>query len=157
MLKLIAQQLDRWIAEQNRHFRQEGLPLLAPCTIKVIGQAALLDAGLPVALAVTNDVDVRADYESAVEQAFARLLVQAGRTLDPVGHEAWMPRETRYKEHFKGPFVRLLLAEPEAILLSKALKAPDKNRALITEYLTQPSERFLELAEKYQLDLEQFL
>jgi hypothetical protein len=57
-----------------------------------------------------------------------------------------------------GPFVRLLLAEPEAILLSKAIKAPDKNRALITEYLAQgASDRFLELAKKYNLDLEQFL
>lgn len=45
-----------------------------------------------------------------------------------------------------------------AVLLSKALKAPAKNRSLLTEYLAMgASERFLELAEKYHLDLEQFV
>jgi hypothetical protein len=158
VLKAIAQQLDRWIAEQNRSCRQDELPLLASCTIKILGQAALLEAQVPLTLAVTNDVDVRANYVPSVERAFERLLAQAGRTLDSVGHEAWMPRETRYTEHFVGPFVRLLLAEPDAILLSKALKAPEKNRALITEYLALgASERFLDLTEKYHLELEQFL
>lgn len=76
--------------------------MLKPCTIKVMGQAALLEAQLPVALTVTNDVDVRADYEPSVERAFEQLLTAAGRALAPVGHEAWMPRETRYKEHFVG-------------------------------------------------------
>jgi hypothetical protein len=158
VLKGVAQQLDRWIAEQNRLCRQEGAALLKPCTIKVLGQAALLEANLGIALAVTNDVDVRADYEWSIERTFEQLLAEAGRALDPSGHEAWMPRETRYNDHFRGHFVHLLLAEPEAILLSKALKAPDKNRVLITEYLARgASERFLDLAEKYGLDLEQFL
>ncbi len=51
-----------------------------------------------------------------------------------------------------------MLAEPEAILLSKALKAPAKNRALIVEYLAKgATERFMTLAQKYALDLEQFV
>lgn len=80
-----------------------------------------------------------------------------GRELDPVGHEV-MPPETRYTDFFRGRFVRVLLADPEAILLSKALKAPARNRQLIVEYLALgASDRFLELAQKYRLDLEQFL
>lgn len=52
----------------------------------------------------------------------------------------------------------IAVAEPDAVLLSKALKAPDKNRALLTEYLALgATERFLTLARKYALDLEQFL
>jgi hypothetical protein len=89
---------------------------------------------------------------------FERLLAREGRELDPLGHEIWMPEETRYSELFVGSFVRLLLAESDAVLVSKALKAPRKNRPLLTEYLAQgPSARFLELATKYSLDLEQFL
>jgi hypothetical protein len=69
-----------------------------------------------------------------------------------------MPREARYDAFFKGRFVRVLLADPESILLSKALKAPAKNRQLIVEYLASgASERFLGLARKYHVDLEQFL
>jgi hypothetical protein len=67
-------------------------------------------------------------------------------------------RETKYRKLYAGRFVQLLVAEPEAVLLSKALKAPAKNRSLIAEYLASgPSERFKSLARKYDLELEQFL
>ena len=55
-------------------------------------------------------------------------------------------------------FVSLLVADVEAVLLWKALKASRKNRPLLTEYLARgPSLRFLTLADRYALDLEQFL
>ena len=117
-----------------------------------------LSGTVELTLAATNDVDVYADYPHAVEREFARLLAVEGRELDPLGHEVWMPRETRYNEFFAGRNVRVLVADLEAILLSKALKAPAKNRPLIVEYLARgASERFLGLARKYRLDLEQFL
>ena len=50
------------------------------------------------------------------------------------------------------------VADIDAVLLSKALKAPLKNRALIVEYVAAgASERFYALAARYGLDLEQFL
>ena len=50
------------------------------------------------------------------------------------------------------------VADPDAVLISKACKAPEKNIGLITEYLAKgASERFFELAQKYALDLEQFV
>jgi hypothetical protein len=112
----------------------------------------------PLHLVATKDVDVRADYTHAVESEFRRLLVKEGLELDPLGHEIWMPTETRYQVSFAGEFVTLELADMEAILLSKAPKAPTKNRALIVEYLAAgATERFLKMAEKYGLDLETFL
>jgi hypothetical protein len=43
-------------------------------------------------------------------------------------------------------------------LILEALKAPVRNRPLMTEYLANgASERFLALASKYEVDLEQFL
>lgn len=158
MLAELARQLDMWVVAENVRRRAEGGPRLRPCEIRVFGQSALLEQRLPLALAATRDVDVRANYEYAVEVQLRRLLEARGRSLDPVGREAWMPRETRWLPAFEGEFVRLLLAEAEAVLLSKALKAPNKNRNLLLEYLAVgPSDRFLYLAQKYQLDLEQFL
>ena len=50
------------------------------------------------------------------------------------------------------------VADPDAVLISKAYKAPEKNMGLITEYLAKgASERFFELAQKYAVDLEQFV
>jgi hypothetical protein len=157
VLKKVAQKLDAWVIDQNVAAASEGLPRHRSCTIRVLGQTALLEAELPLRLATTRDVDVRADYDDAVRREFERLLAAAGRELDPVAHEIWMPRETRYLEFYAGNLVRLELAEPEAVLVSKALKAPQKNAPLLTEYLALgPSERFLALAKKYKVDLEQF-
>lgn len=80
------------------------------------------------------------------------------KVLDPVGHEAWMPRETRYTVLFRGVHVTGQLAQPLFVLLSKALKAPTKNKALIVEYLASgPPREFFQLATKYGLQLERFV
>lgn len=158
VLAEIAQRLDDWIVDRNIAARADGLPAIKPCTIRVLGQTALFEAKLALELSVTKDVDVRADYDDSVRRQFERLLAAVGRELDPLGHEIWMPSETQYSELYSGKFVRVLLAEPDAVLVSKALKAPAKNTPLIVEYLAQgASERFLKLASKYSVDLEQFL
>ncbi|HEY8947092.1 MAG TPA: hypothetical protein VIM73_22765 [Polyangiaceae bacterium] len=158
MLAEIAEELDRWIAQQNFEARRAGLPQFRSCTIVILGQMALLEGAVALTLASTKDVDVKADYSHPVQKEFERLLNMRGRTLDPLGREVWMPEETMYTPLFEGPFVRVLVADADAVLLSKALKAPDKNRALLTEYLARgPSQRFLALAKRYALDLEQFL
>ena len=95
-----------------------------------------------------------ADYQDPVRREFQRLLAKEGRELDPLGREIWMPHETRYTELFNGKLLRVLVAEPEAVLVSKALKAPAKNGPLITEYIASgPSPRFFELATKYAVNL----
>jgi hypothetical protein len=119
---------------------------------------ALLEAGSSLTLANTKDVDVRANYEYSAQREFERILEKKGLILDHVGHEAWMPRETRYISLFEGRYVTLLAADQDAVLISKAKKAPGKNAALIREYLSQgASDRFFELAEKYEVELEQFV
>jgi len=158
MLVEIAERLETFVVERNLEARSEGLLALAPCVIKLLGQTALLEAKVPLTLALTNDVDVYADYEFVIEQEFRRLLATKGRELDSLGAEVWMPVETSYQPLFVGRYVKLLVADAEAVLVSKGLKAARKNRPLLTEYLARgPSARFLKLAQKYRLDLEQFL
>ena len=158
VLRSIVRQLDRWFIEQANQALAQGLPAPKKCRIKLLGQMALLEAGSSLTLANTNDVDVRANYEYSAQKEFERLLDKKGLILDPVGHEAWMPRETRYIELFAGHYVTLLAADQDAVLVSKAKKAPVKNAALIREYLSQgASDRFFELAENYGVDLERFV
>lgn len=119
---------------------------------------ALFEANTRLELNLTSDVDVHADYEHAIEAEFRRLLGEVGLSLDPAGHEVWMPRETRYVDAYVGEYVTLQIADADAVLVSKAIKAPTKNRNLIVEYLSLgASERFFMLAERYRLDLEHFL
>jgi hypothetical protein len=154
----IAAKLDAWVVAENLAARSEGLPLLKPSRIRLLGQTALLECHAPFQLNLTNDVDVYADYEYPVQAEFRRLLATHGKELDPLGHEVWMPKETRYADLFTGSYVTLQVADIDAVLLSKALKAPRKNRALIVEYLAAGASRhFLTMTKRYQLDLEQFL
>ena len=158
MLTEIAEQLDTWVIERNLEAHSEGWLSLPPCTIYLLGQTALLEVGAPLRLATTNDVGVRANYVSTIESELRRLLKQVGKELDPLGNEIWMPKETQYSSLFAGEFVTLEVADMEAILISKALKAPHKNRALLVEYLAQgATPRFMRMARKYKLDLESFL
>ncbi|MFH1223122.1 MAG: hypothetical protein V1647_02115, partial [Pseudomonadota bacterium] len=58
----------------------------------------------------------------------------------------------------KGKIVSGYIAESEYVLISKALKAPQKNRVLILEYIAKgPSELFFQLAVKYKLNLKDFV
>lgn len=158
MLKKVFAELDNWIAEENIERQEDGAMPMRACEIKVIGQTALLEAHLALHVPATMDVDVFANYEYAVKRKFEALLKQNGKELDPVGHEAWMPRETQYEEFYSGKWVKAYLARVEFVILSKAKKAPEKNRSLIVEYLaSSPPDTFFKLAEKYAIDLEGFL
>ncbi|NNE18844.1 MAG: hypothetical protein HKN10_10245 [Myxococcales bacterium] len=149
--------LDQWVARENVRARADGTPTHKKCTIRVLGQAALWVANVDLTLTVTQDLDAYADCDCAVQKELERLLAKDGSVLDPHGHEVWMPRETRYAQLYQGTYVDARVADPDAVLISKACKAPEKNMGLITEYLAKgASERFFELAEKYALDLEQF-
>ena len=88
--------LDQWVVSENAAAATEGLPAHKPCTIRVVGQLALLEAGVGLVLAATQDVDAYADFEWPVQKKLEELLVARGKLLDPLGHEAWMPEETEY-------------------------------------------------------------
>jgi hypothetical protein len=150
--------LDQWVARDNVRARAEGTPAHEKCTVRVLGQAALWVADLDLALTATQDLDAYADYDLAVQKELEQLLAKEGKVLDPHGREIWMPRETRYTPLYEGTYVEAFVADPDAVLISKARKAPEKNAALITEYLAKgASERFFELAKKYAIDLERFV
>ncbi len=158
MLTGLVEKLDAWAVEENLARRREGAPHLPNCCIRLVGQMALFEARIPLTLVATNDVDVLANYSFSVEREFRRLVEATGKRIDATSAEIWMPQETRYDVRFEGELVRFELADVDAVLLSKALKAAEKNGPLIVEYLAKgASERFFELTERYELDLGRFL
>ncbi|QQR88917.1 MAG: hypothetical protein IPJ88_11885 [Myxococcales bacterium] len=158
MLVEVFAALNDWVERENQSFRRDGLPLYRPCKIRVFGQTALLESKIDLPLIATNDVDVYADYEHAVQMQFEKLLKQHGKVLDPVGHEGWMPKETQYQTVYQGTHIQGQIALADYVLLAKAIKAPQKNHQLIAAYLARgASDMFVELAKKYNVDLEGFV
>lgn len=160
MFETLCRRLDDWIINENRRRLEDGGARLRPCSIRLLGQAALLEHAekFNFPIAATHDIDVYANYDYPVEKKFEALVKRHGWALDPVGHEAWMPPETKWQEVYQGEYVRGSVAEPDFVFLAKALKAPEKNRPLLTEFIASgASKRFFRLAKKYKIDLEGLL
>lgn len=158
MLLEIFKKLDRWIIQENEKARDEGARLIAHAEFKILGQAALLEAQLSLELAQTGDVDAYTNATHLVLHHLDELLFGYGMHLDKLSDEIWMPEETTYSSVYKGEYIEMLIAVPEYVLVSKALKAPRKNAGVIVQYLAAgPSPFFFNLCDKYEVDLEQFL
>ena len=158
MILKALKKLDQWITRENVSREKDGTLHIQPCHIRVLGQVALIEAHLDLELAATMDVDVYADYAYGVEVKFGEILKQFGVRLDPTSGEIWMPNETEYDLIFEGRYVKAYIARPDYVLVSKALKAPFKNKGLLIQYLQKgPSQLFITLAEKYQIRLEEFV
>jgi len=158
MLVQVFENLDRWIQKQNGLVINEGGRLIEQCNFKILGQSALFEAPLSLALAATGDLDAYTNASYAVCKYLDTLLEEYGMHLDPLSKAIWMPEETEYTSLYQGEYVEVLLAKPEYVLLSKAIKDPKRNREIVIEYLASaPSRLFMDLCEKYQVDLENFL
>ncbi len=154
-MREIFKELDDWIIESNK---QEELPSIAACYFQVIGQNALLEANCSLTLFQTADIDAYTNAQYDVVKKLNDLLEPLGKHYDILSREIWMPKETSYLPLFDGVYVQVTYALPEYVLLSKALKAPHKNRALLIEYLASPpSALFMNLAKQYEVDLSQIL
>jgi len=159
MLKPVFEKLDQWIDGENEVSSEQGSPSISAVEIIVIGQTALMEARLSISIATTMDVDTYNQFEYRVKVKFEELLKLEGRSLDPVGHEAWMPEETEYKKLYEGAWVQGSIAEPVYVILSKAKMAPKKNKNLIIEYLgsSDLDQRIFALGEKYKVNFSDFL
>jgi hypothetical protein len=158
MLKKVFQKLDQWIKEEDKTRREEGRMGLQKANIRIVGQMALLEAKVDLELVATMDVDAFLEAEHAITKKFEKLLADEGLILDSDSKLIWMPEETVYENFWSGKMLKVELAQTEYIMISKALKAPAKNAVLITQYLEKAAnQKFMNLAEKYELDLEQFL
>lgn len=158
MIKEVLQELDIWIQQQNQDRKSQGILPLGKAVVRILGQTALLEAKLNIEILGTADVDAYIDGDYVIRQKLDELLNARGRFLDPDSEKIWMPEETIYQLIYKGEFADGYLAHHDYVLISKALKAPQRNRNLIVAYLAdEPSKEFFKLAKKYHLDLEKFL
>lgn len=159
MLKRVFQKLDKWVQAENKKAAEEGTLMIGETKIQVIGQTAILEADLNIRAQATVDVDVYNSIENKVRAELKKLVEAERLELETVGHEAWMPKETQWDTVYEGKFILGQIARPPFVMISKIIKAPKKNKQLIIDYLAQAREgdEIFELAEKYQVKLEDYL
>jgi len=157
MLQKIFEELDVWVEQENGDIATSGGIRIPFFQIKVLGQTALAEIKIDLDLFETQDLDAYVMCEERVKQKLDDLLRKINKQYDFLSQEIWMPRETEYKILYKSKRFEASVALPEYVLISKALKAPTKNRTLILEYLAKkPTDLFFNLAKAYGLDLTEF-
>jgi hypothetical protein len=155
MLAQIFARLDQWISIENQAVNTEGFRPLPKSVFKVVGQAALMEANLEFSIAATVDVDILNNAKHEVVAKLNELLIAEGLELDPLSNEIWMPDETSYIDLYRGDWTHALLAETPYIMVSKALKSPDKNKILLRNYVAhRPPKVFFDLCTKYAVNLQ---
>ncbi len=158
MLKAVFLELDDQISVYNSATREEGYVRLGQSIFKVLGQSALFEANFGIELRVTHDVDAYVQANHWVVEKFNELLAKIGKHYDIHSDEIWMPAETIYEPLYTGVNLQASIAQPEFVMISKALKAPEKNRDLLANYIkSEATDIFFELAIKYKLDIDKVL
>jgi hypothetical protein len=148
-LKTVFIELDQQIEAIAVERRNEDLFPLPKSKILLLGQMSLL-AQEPVsavlALALTGDVDAHLDMSSTVKQLFTNLLRAEGWMYDEDSPLIWIPPKSIFQPWLHLNFVDVDVIDAESALVSKAVKAPAKNKFLVRQALS--SGHFPNLAQR---------
>lgn len=135
-LKAIFQHLDQHIERMHLERRNDGRLLIPKCEVKLLGQMSLLAnerVSMVLALAQTADMDALLLMDNVVKGALMELLRKHGLLYDEDSYLIWIPKGAKFETlfSFKNIIVRIL--DPESALVSKAVKAPAKNKQLVRQ------------------------
>lgn len=160
-LKTIFAELDRRIAILAKERAETGGPKIAKAEVKILGQMSLLaneDVSARIALADTADLDALLSTEYVVERELRRILKEHDLVYDETSNEIWIPPGAHFEEFFDFEHVRVTRIDAESALVSKAVKAKEKNKILVRRALsTGGFPTLAERIEKHGGDLAYFL
>lgn len=133
---------------------------LSKLLVTVLGQQGLLvrSDSLPnLKLLATTDFDGLLRGEVPTEDIFKACLREAGLTYDEQSEYIWLPDETSDEELYDSKTIRVTSPQPVYLIVSKAVKAPEKNKQLVIDSISEFGESLIELLEKYGADIDYFL
>jgi len=139
-IKEFGQNLDQKIEkEDNLSYAEQGIGLSPKdIEIKLMGQVSLLvdeEISSKIELEMTKDFDAHIKANFKISRILDDLLKEKGMELDSLSGEIWMPTDTKWELCYEGDYVKIYKAGALDVLVSKAIKAPEKNRKLIQESL----------------------
>lgn len=163
LLLTIFKELDEWIESYNADIDSEEGGKLRPIEVQILGQFTLLANDMVariLTLQRTNDLDavIKENNWNVRKILDKEILRKHGLELDPQSDDIWIPPGAKFEllKDFKN--VRVKLLDPESALVSKAVKAKEKNKVLIIDAIA--CGEFPNLAERIEKnggDLEYFV
>lgn len=134
LLKKIFNTLNERIVEINKERLAEGLLQIYPCEVTLLGQMSLLaseKAALILTLAQTADMDALLLMDHLAKEELKHILKEQNLVYDDDSYLIWIPPGAIFEELFRFSHVLVKAIDPESALVSKAVKAPAKNKQLL--------------------------
>ena len=150
-LETIFTDLNERIDAINKERREDGGRHISKAEVKLLGQMSLLvndKVSMLLSLAQTADMDALLDMDPLVKKELTEILKKQGLIYDEDSPKVWIPKGTKYEDVFDFKNVRVKSIDPESALVSKAVKAPKKNKHLIREAIA--SGKFSGLVERIE-------
>lgn len=149
----IFKELNERVASENADREESGSLKLRPVEVRVMGQATLLAnefAASVLTLAMTNDLDAVIERNQAfmISVLKKEILPKYQLVLDDDSRLVWVPPGSTFEVLCDLKYVRVKLLDPESALVSKAVKAKEKNKILIVDAIA--SEKFPNLISRIQ-------
>lgn len=150
--KIIQRYATRLNEEQLERIRAHATPL--PHTrVRLLGQLSLLaDPAFSAAVTLFSTVDFDAWIEGdwRAKQILSEVLRDYGLQYDELSGEIWMPEETEWRTMYANADLEFQTAMPLYTIVSKAVKAPEKNEQLLQAASALFGSELLALVRKYQ-------
>lgn len=136
ILAKVFEELNSAIEVENLDRRESGTPTISKSEVTILGQTSLLvqpEITHVLSLAQTGDLDARLKVENFVKQKLKEILPKHGLLYDEDSPLIFIPKGSHLSFFLELKNLVVFVIDPESALVSKAVKAPDKNRQLIRE------------------------
>ncbi len=136
LLQEIFNELSLKIAALAHERRREGLLPIAKAKMQLLGQMSLLandKVSMILSLTQTGDMDALLSMDEAVKSELKVILRRQGLVYDEDSYLIWIPPQAKFEKLFEGDYLLVESIDPESALVSKAVKAPEKNKLLIRQ------------------------
>lgn len=128
--------LNEQIEGENTERRLIGARTIQQAKILVLGQTSLLiqpELTVALTLAQTGDLDAQLSADQFVKMNLKEILPKYGFVYDEDSHLIFIPDESHFTIFLSLAMLEVSVIDPESALVSKAVKAPEKNIQLIRQ------------------------
>jgi len=160
ILQDLVQKIEAAIDGANTERALDGQPEFRQVVIRLLGQFGLLvhpHASLALKPVATRDIDALLSGDQPALWLVRAVINQSGYAYDDLSREIWLPTEAQFETLYESRVVKVEVVAPVFNLLSKAKKAPERNRNLIVKGLAVYGAELMHLLTAHGVDIDYFL
>lgn len=132
----IFQKLNESIERENQDRIENGMRRISRCEITILGQASLFaqpELTSKLDLVQTGDLDALLKTEHFVKRELKKILAQYRYVYDEDSDKIFIPKGSQFFNFLDLVHLNVKVIDPESALVSKAVKAPEKNKILVRQ------------------------